>query len=286
MSYALTTADGRTLSYDRAGSGPILVCHPGGPGGSGRYFGDLGGLARRATLIRLDPRGAGGSDRPADGSYLLEDYTADLEELRAHLGVKRVNVLGHSHGGFVAMVYAATYPERTGRLILLGTLARFSAEQREEKARSLAEKAADPMFADAVEARRARDAGDYADRAALMALLAREFGLYFARFGDAEREFVEGSMFADAFNLEALEAFNATVAPTFDLRPLLGRIVAPTLVLTGDGDYMAGVGPAEEIAADIAGSELEIVPAAGHFPWVEEPGRVSTMITAFLAAAA
>lgn len=281
MRGALTTSDGRALSYESVGSGPILVCHPGGPGASGRYFGDLGGLAQRFTVVRLDPRGTGGSDPPANGSYLLEDYAADLSALRAHLGVERLNLLGHSHGGFVAMVYAATSVEQTGRLILLGTLARFGDEQRADKARLLAEKAADPVFADAVEARRARDAGEFSDRAELMALLARDFGLYFTRLGHAEREFI-GSAFADPFNLDALTAFNETVVPTFDLRPLLGRITAPTLVLAGAGDYMAGVGSAEEIARGIAGSRLEIVQGAGHFPWVEEPERVRAAIAAFV----
>jgi hypothetical protein len=42
------TADGRTLSYRREGSGPLLVCHPGGPGFSSRYFGDLAGLGLHA----------------------------------------------------------------------------------------------------------------------------------------------------------------------------------------------------------------------------------------------
>lgn len=282
MRGALTTADGRTLSYEQSGAGPILVCHPGGPGASGRYFGDLGGLARRCTVLRLDPRGAGRSDPPDDGRYRLDDYAADLEALRRHLGVERLNLLGHSHGGFVAMVYGATYPERTGCLVLLGTLARFGDAQRAEKAQLLAEKATDPMFADAVEARRARDAGEFADQVELMALLARDFGLYFTRLGDAEREFIERSVFAAPFDLDALNAFNETVAPTFDLRPLLARITAPTLVLTGDGDYMAGVGSAEEIASGIAGSRLEIIPEAGHFPWVEQPENVSRVIGDFL----
>lgn len=284
MRESLTTADGRMLSYERAGAGPILVCHPGGPGASGRYFGVLGGLIGCVTLVRLDPRGAGGSDRPGDGSYRLEDYAGDLDELRRHLGLERLNLLGHSHGGFVAITYAATYPERVERLVLLGTLARFSPEQRAEKERLLSAKAGDPSFADAVDARTSRDAGNYRDRAELAALMAREFGLYFTRLGDAEREFVAGLVFADPFDLDALDVFNTTIAPTFDLRPLLRRIVAPTLVLTGDGDYMAGVGSAREIAAGITGSELEIVPAAGHFPWVEEPERVSARIAAFLAA--
>jgi len=282
MSRSLTTADGRTLSYERSGSGPLLVCHPGGPGASGRYFGDLAGLASQFTVVRLDPRGAGKSDPPADGSYRLEDYAADLDALRAHLGIERLNLLGHSHGGFVAMVFAATYPERTGRLVLLSTLARFSDQQRAWKTRLLAEKAADPMFADAVDARRARDAGEFGDRAELMALLTREFGLYFTRLGAVQRTFIEHSVFADPFDLDALTAFNELVGPTLDLRRLLSRIEAPTLVLTGDGDYMAGVSSAEEIASGVAGSRLEIIPKAGHFPWIEEPERVSAAIAGFL----
>ena len=52
------TADGRTLSYRREGKGPVLVCHPGGPGFSARYFGDLAGLGSAFTLVKLNPRGS------------------------------------------------------------------------------------------------------------------------------------------------------------------------------------------------------------------------------------
>ena len=79
----LTTADGRTLAYERRGSGPMLVCHPGGPGFAGAELGDLGGLSSSRTLALVDPRGTGGSD-PAPG-YSLDGYAADLDELRAHL---------------------------------------------------------------------------------------------------------------------------------------------------------------------------------------------------------
>src|SRR3989442_8062930 len=60
------TADGRDLGYRRMGTGPVLVCHPGGPGFSSLYFGDLAGLWERFTLVLLDPRGTGGSG-PAAG---------------------------------------------------------------------------------------------------------------------------------------------------------------------------------------------------------------------------
>jgi pimeloyl-ACP methyl ester carboxylesterase len=78
MKESFTTADGRTLSFNRTGAGPLLVCHAEGPGFSGATLGDLGGLGDRVVL---DPRGTGRSTVPA-GGYRQEDYIADLEELR------------------------------------------------------------------------------------------------------------------------------------------------------------------------------------------------------------
>src|SRR5438034_9554254 len=94
----LTTADGRRLAYRRIGSGRALVCHGGGPGFSPLYLGNLGGLDERLELILLDPRGTGGSDRPADPSaYAIEDYVSDGDELRGHLGPERLNLLLPPH---------------------------------------------------------------------------------------------------------------------------------------------------------------------------------------------
>ena len=90
-----------------------------------RYFGDLAGLWERFTLVLLNPRGTGNSARPKDsGAYQIEDYVADLEELRVHLGLERLLLLGHSHGGVVAQAYAARHPGRVERLVLASTLAR------------------------------------------------------------------------------------------------------------------------------------------------------------------
>lgn len=283
MTDRLTTPDGRRLAYRRSGSGSMLVCHPGGPGASGLYFGSLGGLDRDFTLVALDPRGTGGSDPPHDpDGFRLEDYAADLDELRKHLGLERLTLLGHSHGGFVAMTYASMWPERVERLVLVGSLTRFSEEQRAEKDRLLAEKADDPVFADGVAARRARDAGAYDDPAELRALLAREVVLYFSRFGSSEQAFVDSTLRVAPFNPDALRVFNETIAPTFDLRGRLPLIAAQTLVLAGDADYMAGPSSAAEITARIPAARLAIVAGAGHFPWVEEPEAVRSEIARFL----
>src|SRR3954469_12927229 len=153
-------SDGRRLAYRRAGSGPTLVCHGGGPGFSGLYLQDVAGLDEHLELILLDPRGTGGSDRPADArAYSIEDYANDVEELREHLGLERIHLLGHSHGGVVAMDYAARFPDRVEKLVLASTLARFAQEQAGAMEAGMAAKAGEPWVEDASAALAAGEGG-------------------------------------------------------------------------------------------------------------------------------
>ena len=54
---SFTTSDGRKLTYRKLGHGPVLVCHPGGPGFSAVYFGDLAALWEQYTLVLLNQIG-------------------------------------------------------------------------------------------------------------------------------------------------------------------------------------------------------------------------------------
>jgi pimeloyl-ACP methyl ester carboxylesterase len=180
------TADGRVLSYRREGAGPLLVCHPGGPGFSARYFGDLAGLGAHFTLAMLNPRGSEGSDRPSDHrAYETSDYVSDLDELRAHLGLEQMLLLGHSHGGVVAAAYAAAHPARVKRLVLASTLARFAAEQQAAMQADMDAKAGEPWYEDAKAALDDEQEGRFETDEELAALALREFPFYFARYDEA-----------------------------------------------------------------------------------------------------
>lgn len=278
----LTTEDGRTLAYRRTGSGTPLVCHGGGPGFSSLYLGNLGGLDERLELILLDPRGTGGSDRPADPrAYATEDYVNDLEELRGHLGLERINLLGHSHGGLVAIAYAARHPERIDRLILASSLARWSPHQEEAMTAAVDSRAGEPWYPEARAALDAEQAGEFSTDEEMSDLAFREFPFYFARYGDAEREYLE-SLRADATNADTLRYFNTEIFPTFDLRPELERIAAPTLVIAGAEDFITGPPSASEIEQGLADVSKVIIPGCGHFVFFEAPEAFCEAVATFV----
>jgi proline iminopeptidase len=275
------TADRRALSYRREGSGPVLVCHPGGPGFSSRYFGDLAGLGGSFTLVLLNPRGSEGSDRPSDRrAYATEDYVSDLEDLRAHLGLEQMLLLGHSHGGVVAQAYAAAHPDRVEKLVLASTLARFAKEQTAAMQAGMHAKADEPWYADALAALQAEQEGRFESDEELADLALREFPFYFARYGDAERAYLEG-LRGEVPVADALLLFNNEVFTTFDLRPELAKITAPTLVITGEEDFITGPVCVADFAP-IPYATTVILPGSGHFIFVEARDRFRDEVTGFL----
>jgi len=116
----VTATDGTELAYHVRGEGEPLVVLPGGPMRASTYLGDLGGLSAHRRLILLDLRGTGDSAVPADrASYRCDRLVDDVEVLRAHMGLDHMDLLAHSAGGSLAMLYAARHPERVARLTLI-----------------------------------------------------------------------------------------------------------------------------------------------------------------------
>ncbi len=204
-----------------------------------------------------------------------------MEELREHLGVERIDLLGHSHGGVVAMAYAARYPERVGRLILASTLARWAPEQQNAMNEAMARHEDEPWYEDALAALEAEQAGDFSGDEELGELTIREFPFYFADFGEKERAYLD-TLRAETPNADTLLLFNKEIFESFDLRPELRMIAAPTLVLTGELDFITGPVCAAEISAEIADVETEILPGTGHFVFVESPEAFRPAVLGFL----
>jgi pimeloyl-ACP methyl ester carboxylesterase len=261
------------LHTSRRGTGPRLICHPGGPGFDGTELHDLGGLDATRTLILIDPRGTGGSGDAE--TYLLDDYVADVEELRGDLGDPTIDLLGFSHGGLVAAAYAIAHPGRVRKLVLTVGLAAFTPEMQTEAERVIASFAGEPWYAEAAAAIAREESSDYGTRDEAAAMWNAMVPLYFSRWEERYRPLVE----VERLNPEPLRQFNAT---PFDLRPELGRIDAETLVITGRDDFICGPAAAQVLADCIPGSELVIVENAGHMLHLEQPAAYSSAVESFL----
>jgi len=274
-----TTTDGRRLTYRKLGTGPVLVCHPGGPGLASTYMGDLAGLWERFTLVILNPRGTDGSDRPADSdAYHVDDYASDLEELRQHLGLETMMLLGFSHGGIVAQAYASANPGRGSRLVLAATAARFGPEQKAATQAAKDKRSGEPWFADAAAA--GEEDVDLASDEQIRDNMFRGMPFWFARFGPVEAGYLD-TFRSETINGDALRVFGEELA-SLDLRSRLAGITAPTLVITGDEDYVCGPVCAAEISASISGAREVIVGDSGHMLFVEQPQAFHDEIADFL----
>jgi pimeloyl-ACP methyl ester carboxylesterase len=273
------SADGTLLSYHEAGQGAPLICVPGGPMQSAAYLGDLGGLAAHRSLVLLDLRGTGESAAPADpASYRCDRQVDDVEALRLTLGLETIDLLGHSAGAAIALLYATRYPQRLGRLVLVTPSPRVAGvEITDQDRREVAElRRAEPWFPAAFAAFERIWAGEAAD-ADWDAIDPFMYGNWDAA---TEARIVEESANR---NDDAAQAYYSDGA--FDpaaVRAGLSHLQARTLLLAGGYD----VGLPPKCAAEYAGlfpaAESAVQPRSGHYPWRDDAGSFVRTTAAFL----
>lgn len=268
--------DGVQLWVATTGDGPpIVLCH-GGPGA----WDDLADAAHmlddRLTVHRWDQRGGGRSSRV--GPFDVATFVADLEAIRVHFGHEQWIVGGHSWGATLALCYALAHPDRTRALVYLcGTgLAwqKWSATYHEEQRRRLSAEARE-RFAELK--RRVRTPAEERE----LGVLNRATN-YFARTRArerAERELDERF----AFNLDANRELVAETKAwdEQEIAARCGRLAVPTLVVHGEGDPrpFGAVASLVDALPDVC---VEIVPRAGHEPWLENPSALRSVLRTFL----
>lgn len=114
------TVNGIQLHYILGGQGKPLVLLPGWPQTWWSYHKIMPLLAERYQVIVVELRGMGSSDKPVDG-YSKKGMAGDVSALLDQLGIERTHIAGHDIGAAVAFSFAAYYPEKTEKLVLLDT---------------------------------------------------------------------------------------------------------------------------------------------------------------------
>jgi proline iminopeptidase len=279
------TSDGRTLSYVRRGSGPLVVCIPGGPGMDPEAYFAAMDLAGRELLI-FAPRGTGLSTPPlsADG-YRIAGYIEDVESLRRHLELDALALYGNSHGGMVALAYACAYPKRVTRFVVTNGPARMDAEYRDAVAAARLRFA--EAFPDGAQRLTAADSasaalddagarGEQERRRACRTLMAR----YVAREGSAETAYLD-RLCAAPMNWDAADAMYAEMLGGLDLLEGAAAVTAPALVIAGEFDVTVPPAVMRLISSALPAARYIEFPGVGHFIEVEAAQEFRTLVSAF-----
>lgn len=267
------------------GRGPAIIVLHGGPDFDHSYLlPELDRLADSYRLIYYDQRGRG---RSADG-FKPEDVTlssdiADIEKVRQNFHLNSVVLLGHSWGTVLALEYALRFPERVSGLILMNP-APASADDYKGLKKDWLERRPEEM------ARRKAIADTAAykqgDPNAVTAYYRIHFRPALARPEDYEKFMAR---LTASFTREgilksrAVEArlMNETWAlPEFNLLPELKKLSVPTLVITGDHEFIPAATPLH-ITAAITNARLVILQGCGHFTYMECPDAVREEVDTF-----
>ncbi|HEY8985022.1 MAG TPA: alpha/beta hydrolase [Streptomyces sp.] len=273
-----TAPDGTELAYHVRGEGPPLIVLPGGPMVASAYLGDLGGLTAHRTLILLDLRGTGDSATPADpATYRCDHQIADVEALRTHLGLDRIDLLGHSAAGNLALLYAAHHPDRIAHLALIAVTPR-----------ALGLYAVDEDHLTAARLRSGEDWFEqaYADLKAIQAG-ERELdleaigGFIYGRWDTKARAHL--ALMESLTNDEASDAFHDPAAydPPATLEAL-SRLHAPVLLLSGEFDGAPNPALTHHTTTLFPHAEAAIQPGSGHIPWIDDAEWFVHRVNAFL----
>jgi pimeloyl-ACP methyl ester carboxylesterase len=201
----------------------------------------------------------------------------DVEALREHLGLDRMDLFGHSASGGICLLYAAAHPDRLDHLVLVAPSLRVVGIPSDTGVDEvLALRAHEPWYADAV-------AALYAE-----AMSAQELERYkwlaapllYGRWDAAAQAQTDAE--PAQFAPPATDGFYAGFAPNPQLSERLAALVMPVLLVAGEYDIWPTCAAVRELAALFGNVDVAVLPQVGHFPWVDDPASFVATVHEFL----
>lgn len=244
------------LAYTKSGSGPAVVVIHGIGGHKEDWAGLASALADQHTVYAVDMLGFGGSSKTGPQITIADQVTAVVALLDAEKVVK-ADLVGNSVGGWVAASFAAAHPARTNRLVLVdaaGFKAMFEGEPpvdfypttEEATANLLAHVRHDPA----------------------------------ARTPEKVREALAAVQASGDAHAAAAVGQGMFVSPR--LEEAADQVKAPTLILWGAEDRLFPPQVADLVAGHIKGARKILIPAASHFPQLDNPAAFNGAVADFL----
>ena len=274
---------------------PIIYLH-GGPGG---YIGnhDIQALMPIAdsgfNVYLYDQIGSGESDRLKDiGSYTVARHIEDLNEIIEKIGAKKVILIGQSWGAILATLFIADNPDKIERIILTSPGPIYPV--RKELANNIVPDSIhlkNPFFTNAMGNKKANNI-----RTKTMKWFATRLGMKLASDKEADQfetlldYELNRSTVCDTSKIPGANAGGGYYASIMtyntllriqDPRPKLKELKIPVLIMKGECDNQKW-GFTNEYKEIFQNSEVVIIPGAGHFISVEQPGFYTKTIQQFL----
>jgi pimeloyl-ACP methyl ester carboxylesterase len=274
---ALAQVNGTELWYSIEGNGEPLMLFP-GLGLDHTYY-RLGAplLEDEFKIVLVDPRGIGQSrkDSPDKVTYTPELWADDFAALARMLKFEKVNILGSSLGGSMALAFAEKYPDLAKTLVVVGGFSEldraletnFRLRKKIIAKLGMGEEIADFMG---------------------LSTMTREFmgtdaGLQIMRANQANVRNNSPELytaFLDSILWWGRRLPGQESEPLFTTR--LKNIKCPTLVIAGDNDYFIPTFFSKIIAEQVSGAEYREVKNGGHIPFIEKPQETATLVIDFL----
>lgn len=240
---------------------PLLLIH-GFPHDRALWRPQVEALRDIARPIAPDLRGFGDAGTAAD-TMTMTDFAADLKALLDSMRINKAVVCGLSMGGYVALAFLAKYPDMVQGLVLCNTRPGADSDEARKGRQATAKRAleegvpaiAKDVFGKMISERTRSTRPDIASNVLTMMERQRPQGVASAARGMAARP---------------------------DRTPMLPGITVPTLIITGSEDRLIPVSESEAMHAAIPGSELVVVPGAGHLPNLEDAETFNNVLRLFL----
>ena len=265
----LTTDDSVKLFYEETGAGaPIVFVHE-FAGDSRSWEAQVRHFGRRYRCITYHARGYPPSDVPDDGEkYSQARARDDIKAVLDALRIDKAHVVGLSMGGFAALHFGFSYPERARSLVVAGCGYGAAPEQRAQFAAET--EAVARRFE---ELGMAKAAATYARGPARVQLQNKDP----RGWQEFAEQFAQHSARGAALTMRGVQNRRPSL---YDLTDAMASLKVPTLIMTGDEDWPC-LEPALLMKRTIAGAALLVLPNSGHAINLEEPAAFNAHLDDF-----
>jgi pimeloyl-ACP methyl ester carboxylesterase len=253
--------EGLTIAFEQAGGGPAVVLLHGGVSDGREWRRQVDGLSDECTVIAWDAPGCGRSSDPPE-TFRMPEYADCLASFIGALGLARPHVVGLSFGGTLALELYRRHPALPRTLVLASAYAGWAGSL------------PPALVAERLELvlRESELPPEQVARAWIPSLLTDR-----APAGTAD----ELAAIISGFHPAGSRTMARAMAEA-DLRDVLPQIAVPTLLLYGEADQRSPRSLAEELASQIPGSTLAVIPGAGHQINIEAADRFNAEVRSFL----